>query len=146
MAWPGCGFARRFVSRGHVSLLRNDDELSQRRTTSGLVYSTRKIFGELTWSVDKKLKNLFCHLFHSFSFILHFFVTINFFLPGAKTGKMSQYLHGLKSYFFFAFFMTTIATGPVTYYLLFSLICRLKMAHGSIQLSKSTRPTLIVFQ
>lgn len=123
MAWPGCGFARRFVSRGHVSLLRNDDELSQRRTTSGLVYSTRKIFGELTWSVDKKLKNLFCHLFHSFSFILHFFVTINIFLPGAKTGKTSQYLHGLKSYFFFCIFYDDHCNR--TSYLLFTLFAYL---------------------
>lgn len=141
MAWPGCGFARRFVSRGHVSLLRNDDELSQRKTTSGLVYSTRKIFGELTWSVDKKLKNLFCHLFRSFSFILHFFVTINFFFTWSKNWKNVTIFTWVEVIFCFA---TT--TGPVTYYLLFSLICRLKMAHGSIQLSKSTRPTLIVFQ
>ena len=143
MAWGG--FARQFVSRGHVSLLRNDDELSQRRTTSGLVCSTRKIFGELTWSVDKKLKNLFCHLFHSFSFILHFFVTINFFTWIKNWNNVTMFTW-VEVIFFFAFFMTTFATGPVTYYLLFSPICRLKMAHGSIQLSKSTRPTLIVFQ
>ena len=125
MAWGG--FAWPFVSSSHVSLFHNDDELSQRRTTSGVVYSTRKIFGELTWSVDKKLKNLFCHLFHSFSFILPLFVTI--FLPGSKTGITSQCLHGLKSYFFFCIFYDDLCNR--TSYLLLTVFAYLQVKNGT---------------